>query len=144
VAGVSYTLRGITIGCVAAMNGGSAAVLPGIDAGGEALRGYGAYRNEQVSVGVSYENIDTGGINTSFLYGSASLMLSKIRTQFVLSAGSVRTGPAKGFGSSFGAFFHMLKNAKIFGIFSYADVEDRASPHVFSLGVDYNYSLTVK
>ncbi len=143
LAGGSYTSKGFTIGGVYADNGEGAVKYPNIDAGGNAIRAYATYKGDGWKAGASYENIDTGGFeDVSYCYLTGTAMLKEAKTDLSLSLGVVDDGAAEGFGITGGAFYHLLENAQVYAMASYADLESDHAPYVFSVGAIYNFSFT--
>lgn len=143
LAGGSYSSGGFTLGGVYAENSDGKTNYPGINAGGGAMRAYATYKSEDWKAGVSYENIDTSGMdNVSYLYVTGTAMMEK--TDLSLSLGYVDDGAAEGFGITGGAFYNLLENAQVYAMASYADLESDNAPYVVSVGAIYNFSFTAK
>ena len=143
VAAGSFSRGSISAGLVAAFNGETAAALPGIDPGGEAIRGYIALEKKSVRLKLSFENADSGGENINYAFAAVVLPMAKIKTDFQAAVGWVGSGPLEGFGGSIGMFHTILENARIFALLSLVDLESGQSPFVISLGADYNFSFDI-
>lgn len=148
--GGSYSNSGATVGVVYAQNGDTAMNYPNIAVDGNAIRAYGTYKGDGWKLGASYENADIfgGGLfadGADFVYGTVTAMLDK--TDLSLSVGYVDLGVADGYGITAGAFHHILDNAQIYAMASYADLNNPVpfpdfQPYVLSIGAIYNFSFT--
>ena len=148
LAGISYNgVKGLDVGGTFASNGTTAATLPGIAAGSDAYRLYGTYKMDPFKVYVSYENV---GVNrtadVNYLYIGGTMTLDS--TDISLSIGSVGEGAAEGVGVTAGAFYHIAENTQLFGLVSWASLDDTAivggqntDPRVLSLGAMHKFSL---
>ena len=148
LADVSYNgVKGLDVGGTFATNGDSVATIPGIAAGGDAYRFYATYKMDQFKLFVSYENVgvsSTADVNYLYIGGTMSMD----STDISLSVGSVGEGGAEGIGLTAGAFYNIAANTKIFGLVSWASLDDTAivgnqdtDPRVISLGVMHKFSL---
>ena len=148
LAGGSYSNDGATIGVVYAQNGETAGNYPNIAVDGRALRAYGTYKGDGWKLGASYENADIMGWaeEADFVYVTGTAMLEEAKTDLSLSLGYVGVGDDSGYGITAGAFHHLLDNAQIYAMASYADFDDGVdySPYVFSVGATYDFSFTSK
>lgn len=143
LAGGSYSTNGFTLGAVYADNPETKANYPGIAADGDAIRAYATYKGDGWKAGASYENIDIAGYdNVNYFYLTGTAMLKEAKTDLSLSLGLVDDGAAEGLGITGGAFHHLLDNAQIYAMASYADLESDHAPYVFSVGAIYNFSFT--
>ncbi len=143
--GGAYEAESFNVGAVYAMNSDKAAVLANIPTDGKGIRAYANYKADGFKVGASFENVDVAGFNdaVNYIYVTGTVMAKDMNTDFSASVGSVSDGPAKGFGVTAGAFHNILKNAQIRGIISYASLDNDLSPLTFSLGVKYNFSVSM-
>jgi len=141
LAGGSYTTGGFTLGGVYADNPTNVGVYPGIGVDGEAIRAYATYKTDGWKVGASYENV-SNGMDVSYYYLTGTAMLKEAKTDLSLSLGMVDDGASEGMGITGGVFHHLLDNAQVYAMASYADLESDYAPYVLSVGAIYNFSYT--
>ena len=149
--GVSYSgVKGLDMGGTFATNGNTTSTIPNIAAGGDAYRLYGTYKMDQFKVGVSYENVAISSTrDANFLYIVGTMTMDS--TDISLSVGSVGEGAAEGIGVNAGAFYTIAENTKIFGLVSWASLDDSpiaggqdSAPRVISLGTMHKFGLSAK
>lgn len=144
LAGGSYSSNNLTVGGVYAANGETAQNYPNIGIDSDAFRAYATYNGDGWKMGASYEQVDNGCSTVGYYYLTGTAMLEDAKTDLSLSLGVVDDGSAEGFGITGGAFHHILENAQIYAMASYADLEHAEAPYVISVGATYDFGYTAK
>ncbi len=155
--GAHYNIEGLELGVTYATTDENAGhTIPGLIDDTDAIRGHATYKMENIKFGLSYENIDAeGSEEVNYLYLTSTMSVPSIKTDFSLSLGFVDEtnpviGAAEGWGVTAGAFYDVTENARLFGIYSMADLDDisavpgdqDATPQVISLGMQFNFSIS--
>ncbi len=142
-ADLSYSIAGLTAGGAIAMTGDTA-TLTGLGVDGDAYRLYAMYKADSFKAGVSYENVDTGGVDTNYIYLTATAMVPAANMEFRASLGMVDEGAAEGESLNVGAFYSIAPNTKLFAILGFATLDSDSDPYSFSLGAEHKFSLSSK
>ena len=151
-AGVSYAIKDLKVGIVYATNNGSA-TMPGIDADGDAVRGYAMYKiSDTIKTALSVENVDINADDdANYVYLTSTVLVPSIKMDFSASLGVVTDGPAEGVGVTAAAWYNVAKNTKLYALVSYADISTDSdygnvnkNPMVISIGAQHKFSLSTK
>lgn len=151
----TYSIAGLTVGACYGINDDLIATLPGIDADGDAIRGYVTYTMDMFNVGVSYEDIDIAGDGTDdkigYLFLAGTITIPNSPVSIAASIGNASDGAAEGTSLNVGAFYAVAENTKLFLIAGMADLDNQAAvgtdgttPYSFSLGAEHKFSLSSK
>jgi hypothetical protein len=109
----------------------------------KAYRLHAAYKDGPMSLGLSYENVESkaaGAQDINYLYLAGSYNISET-TRLSASVGNVDEGANEGTGFNIGVFHNVFKNTTIYGLYSTVDRDDNVDADVFSVGMIYSFNV---
>jgi hypothetical protein len=127
-----------------------------VDRGQKAYRVHGSYSTGPIKLGLSAEMQEsdeprafTNAKGQTMVYDdvkyyflSGTYSISK-ETRASASFGMVDNGPHEGIGFNLGVFHDIVPNTTVYALYSNADLDERDSTSVVSLGLIYNFNMSL-
>jgi hypothetical protein len=144
-AGVSFAQGSFAAGAQYYQTGEDGQRPWGTNAGADqkAYRVHGSFGAGPIKLGLSVEMLDPDvgdEVMYGFLAGTYSVLPT---TRISASFGMVDDGPNEGIGYNVGIFHDVVPNTSVYALYSKADLDNRDDTDVFSLGMVYNFNMSL-
>ncbi len=143
--GLDYRMGDLTAGIQYLMVGADAA--NGVIAGAGSVVDTAAqvtahYAGKGWTVGGSYEFVELRNVNDErgYAYLAGTYDLGEDLT-LAASVGQVDQGAGEGIGATLGAFVNLMEDFQLYGLYSYADLDNDTENNTLSFGVKYGFEI---
>lgn len=99
------------------------------------------YEGEGWTVGASYELVDLRQIDDERGYAFLSGTFDLGDITLAATVGQVDEGAGEGEGATLGAFVNLIEDFQLYGLYSYADLENDTENNTVSFGVRYAFEI---